>query len=900
MRIKTSILEKLMLYVIIMLTSYNTFGKEPIIVNEKFENISLLEVIEVLKREYHLKIAFEKKLVKTININQEINQLPLKEAWEKILKDTGLTFKIIGEDRVVIRKKNEMKHLNHHTENPTYTLTGVVKDSETGETLPFTSVSLKGTSTGVIANQDGYFTLADLPKMADSIEIKHLGYEPISVDIESLDGEDLIVIEVKPNLAVLEEVEVNEQNKAMLDVAENPGQFTLNPTQISNLPQIGENDLMRGIQMLPGISSTGEKASSMNIRGGSPNQNLVLFDGFTIYHLDHFYGLFSSFNTDAVKDIQVYRGGFDAKYGGRVSGLVDITGKAGNSNKPAASIGLNMLSANLAVETPVGDKATFFLSGRRAYTDIVQTDLYNKLFNYARQNNPQLNANTRQNENRIESPKYYYYDINTKVSFKPTSKDLISLSFYNGQDDYASTTNFSVENRLGSYQEQTLEKYLVGNTGLGLRWNRVYNQKLFGTLNLALSKYFRDYSLERYSETNILRQREERYWAIQRENQIDEISGRFNFEYTVNDKNYLEFGLFTTFNKIDYSDKATDNLNLVNFYAEGSQIGGFIQNTFSPSDKVSFTLGLRETYYTLTNEFYPEPRFSLSYQPDENWRFKGAIGRYYQYINQIEHSATSIINQDYWVLANDKNIQVLSSDHFIVGGSYEKENFLIDVEFYYKNLDGLITTVLDNVTRGNDLKPSWRVKDVLFNGEGYVNGVDVLIYKKGKIYSPSVGYTLSQVKHQYNNLNGGQYFFANNDQRHQFKFYNQFKLGKWDLSANWVFHTGQPYSIPSDTVTQANGNVKFTYDSRNNGRLPGYHRLDLSASYNFKLGKSLGKIGVSVFNAYDQDNIGSREYVLDRYGVFQEGQQNVNIQNVTTYDELLLGRTTSLFLNFQF
>ncbi|MDW7694369.1 TonB-dependent receptor [Flammeovirgaceae bacterium SG7u.111] len=877
-------------------------GAEPIIINEKFENVPLIEVFDILKSKYKLKIAYEKKLIEDIIINQKIEQLPLEEAWELLLQNTGLGFKIIKGNRVLIRKEKMPKKSNHIAPS-TFSVTGVVKDVETGETLPFATVSVKGNEEKLVAqavaNQDGHFSLVDLKGWSDSIQISYLGYQTLSTKID-LTEDGMMVLEIAPEYSMLDEVEIADIPKSTMELGNQPGKFRLNPKEIVKTPQLGEADLMRGMQMLPGISSAGEKSSGLNIRGGSASQNLVLFDGFTIYHLDHFYGLFSSFNTDAVKDVQVYRGGFEAKYGGRVSGLVDITGKAGNSNKPAGSIGVNLLSANVALETPIGQKATAFVSARRAYTDIMQTGLYNSLFSYAQTELPELNTDTNKNENRTETPNYYYYDIHAKVSLKPSAKDLVSLSFYNGQDDYVSVESLKTERSNSSFSEESIEKYLVGNTGVGLRWNRIHSNNLFGTLNLAWSNYYRDYSFEQNSLTTFFQRETARGWDVFRENRINELSARYNFEYTVNDKNYVEFGFYTTHNQIDYRDVASDSEGLLEFKHGGTQIGGFIQNTFTPNEKLSFTLGLRETYYTPTKEFYPEPRFSMGYQVTENWKLKGSIGRYYQFINQIEHSAASIINQDYWVLANDEYIPVLSADHFIVGGSFSKGSVVVDVEFYHKNMEGLMTTELEHVFRGNNLRPSWKVTGVLNDGEGIANGVDILVHKQGKVLNTSVGYTLAQVKHKYDRLQEGDYFAANIDQRHEFKVYNQVNLGKWDFSANWIFHTGRPYSVPTDTMTQTNGNVKILYDEQNNGRLPNYHRLDVSASYQMKMGNGIGKIGLSIFNVYNQKNVGKREYLLDRNQVFAPRQGYQTFNSVEIYDELLLGRTASLFLNFQF
>ena len=876
---------------------------DTLVVNEVFEEKDLRDVIRYMQKKYDLKVAYESQLVREIKVNTVIRNANVDEAWKKILEGTELTHQFLDDRKMILRRKkakevnDETRNKEHNiTHSTPYTFAGIIRDRETGETVPYATVVVAGTSRGTAANQNGFFSLTGLSSPQDLLVIKHLGYAPATIKIDTFQNTE---IALQPVASLLEEVSVTDGVTGLIALTGKAGQTVVNPKEAGNLPQIGETDVFRSMQLLPGISIADETSASLSIRGSTHDQNLVLFDGFTIYHLDHLYGFFSSLNTDAIKDIRVYKGGFDARYGGRASSVIDITGKTGNQLKPAVSLGLNLLSANVAAETPIGDKATAFVSFRRSYTDVLQTQLFNTLFDYASNELPRLNAGVRESPAQTRDDSFYYFDVNGKFSYRFSDHDKISLSFYQGKDESKESTQLKLTAPNAMYQEDFREEYQMGNTGLGLQWNRIWGNRLFSTLSLGYSQYFKDYRSDlSASVEDVDGVTSEASVFLSRENELDEFSGRLDFEYNMNEKHFLEFGVYTIDNSIRYTDETNIRVATRELKAEGAQTGAYVQDTYKPLENLQVTLGIRNTYYSLTNQLYFEPRLSVKYELTDGLHLKGATGRYYQFISQAETSLPTNFNQDFWVLMGSEGIPVLSANHYVGGISYMKEGWMLDAEVYRKDMQGLIRADYENSIEENNLRPLWNYNHLITNGEGKVTGLDMMIRKTWEKYTPTLSYSLATVKHQYDEINGGERFYADNDQRHELKFINEWNLHPWTFSLNWIYGSGRPYSIPTEIISE-NGISRFVYGEKNNERLPVYHRMDVSGAYEFKLGKGLGNVGFSLFNLYDRNNVGNRSFLFDRFDIFQQGRI-LQVKQVIAIDQILLGRTFSLFINFKF
>ena len=774
------------------------------------------------------------------------------------------------------------------------TISGIVKDKESGETLPFANVFVKDTNIGTTTNADGFFTLFDIPSETSTIQVQYLGYKVETLVLTPEMVKDKITILLMPDNNQLDEVVVsNDSGQQIVKMNKSVSQISLSPKKLASIPNLGEKDIFRAIQLLPGVSGTNESSSGLYVRGGTPDQNLVLLDGFTVYHVDHFYGFFSAFNSGALKDIQLFKGGFPAEYGGRISSVMDLTGKTGNSNKLSLSAGLSLVSANATVEIPIGEKANLLIAGRRSYTDILKSGLYNSIFDLYNDIN-QTNGNNLPNFNGFQQnqtqPSFYFYDLNTKFSYKPSDKDIISVSVYNGEDNLDSSREN--QNTFGSgTEERTINSDIEdllnwGNWGSSVRWARQWSDKLYTNVVGAYSNYFsqrkriNDISIQLADSTNTNKS------GLVEDNNLKDFTLRIHNEYKVNSKHSLEFGGQLTMNEVDYNYSLNDSITVIDQKDKGLLKTAYLQDKWSPTEKLNIVGGIRATHFDVTDQIYYEPRLSVSYKVNDKVKFKGAWGKYYQFVNRIVREDVTQGSRDFWLLANKENSPISFSQHFILGTSYEVDDWLFDVEFFEKEMTGLTEFSLRfQSALGTDPNDQ-----LFFEGTGISRGVDFLIQKKVGKYTGWLGYTLSEVVHTFPDLSNNP-FYSLNDQRHEFKIVNVLKAGRWDLGATWVYGSGKPYTAPNGlyTITLLDGTeTEYVSIGEKNGlRIDPYHRLDLSATYNFNISSGKGEMGLSVFNLYNKTNTWYNEFeVVDN----QVTETNVNY----------IGFTPSLFFNVSF
>ncbi len=774
-----------------------------------------------------------------------------------------------------------------------FELSGKIIDKANAETLPYASVLLKKSKIGATTNSDGFFTLLHVPTDTDTLLVQYVGYQTMEVPIKSLVGQSIVVIELNVSEQILSEVVVtsNQLDNQMIVTNEKISQISISPAALKSLPSMGEQDIFRSIQLLPGVSGTNEASSGLFVRGGTPDQNLILLDGFTVYHVDHFYGFFSAFNPNAIKDVQLYKGGFEAKYGGRLSSVMELTGKTGNQKRVSGGAGLGAISANAYLEIPFGDKVNLFLAGRRSYTDIVQSGVYNSIFDlYNNQSNSTVQTsnvparpNRRNQQQQNTEPSFFFYDLNAKLSYRPSAKDIVSLSFYSGKDDLDNSrvqdNTFDTDRgeRI-SINSQINDLLQWGNLGASARWARQWNSRYFSTVTASYSNYFSD--RDRLNRTNVTRADStiNRVTGDVEKNNLLDYTFAFTNQYRLNERHTLEFGLQTTINDIAYQFTRNDTLNLIDEQNNGVLVATYLQDTWRATDKLSIIGGIRASYYDVTAESYYEPRLSASYQLTPKIRLKAAWGRYHQFVNRIVREDISQGSRDFWLLADNQNSPVSFSRHLIGGVSYETNGWLLDVEVYDKSLDGLVEySNRQSAQRLADLENT----DFFFRGTGVARGAEFLIQKKTGRYKGWLSYTLGEVVHTIPGISDNPYY-ATNDTRHEVKLVNTYQIGKWDFGLTWVYGTGKPYTAPYGEydLNTLDGDT-FNYISvgaKNAFRLPDYHRMDLSINYTMKLGKANGQVGISFFNLYNRENVWYKEFLVEEQSVIET---NVNLIGFT-------------------
>jgi len=876
-----------------------SLGSEAVVINEVFENAPLKDVLHLLRKNYQLKIAFSGRNVKGIYIDASLNNLSLQESFIQILKGTNLTFELLDGRTIIIKKKVKEEF------KPSLEITGLVSDWESGENLPFSTIWYEEDQKNLLSNEEGYFMISDVSKV-HQIRVSYLGYQDTVLDISSQNRFKRLDIRLKPKFTELEEYVLADQEIDNFNTVGEAGKVTYNPVNARQTPTLGEVDVFRSLQLLPGVNATNEASSGLNITGGTSNQNLVLFDGFTVYHVDHLFGYFSAFNPYAIQSIRLYKGGFEAKYGGRVSSIVEISGKDGNRNKTKGSIGFNLLSINTSLETPLSDNgATLFFSGRRSYTDIWSTSLFEDIFSIFEsgltnnQKSP-LTPLFRTTQSEV-TPKFYYSDMNFKVSTKLGAKNQLSFSFYDSNDILNYTENSLVKFR----DTLTVSKERIGltswgNVGSSLNVSRQWNNQHYTSSNVSYSFYESTFNEIENSEITSKASSDYRRTNSQDQlNNIEDISFKLDHEWIINNTNTIEIGMSNSLynNKLNYV--ANDSVLVEKIEENEYLLAQYLQGTFALSSSLSITPGIRTSYFSKTHKLYVEPRFSFIQKINSTLQLKGATGIYHQFINQSNTENVLEGSRDFWVLANGTTVPVQRAWHGLLGLEYSKNNALLTINFFQKDFSGLMEYAYRNGSLITQFEDNNRV---FTSGNGWAKGMEMMVKKDMGNFSSWISYTLSEVEYQFPKINLGRAFYADHDQRHEINWFGVYTFKNFEFSATWIYGSGKPYTAFGQGTSKQSLSSKgpdivvLNRAERNVNRLPVYHRLDVSARYFVNLGKSQANFSLSIFNMYDRENI----LDLKVSTVVPRDPKNNRDRIITTSNIPLMGITPNFSLEINF
>lgn len=852
---------------------------QKILVNEYFWGSTLQEVVTVLVDKYHLKIDYSPEDIEglafdylfidatpTESMNIICNHYPKLGYYQDEFNVFHLGIK------TEMSKTTEIANSKYDgsSKQSNIRVSGIVQDAKSGESIPFATVMEVGTANGGVSNEEGYFTLFNVTTDTATIEVSSIGYKNTRLFLSpDMDLKNLILT-TEPLSIDLGEIVVEAERDELMRISDKVSVATMSPKKISKLPNAGEKDIFRSFQLLPGVSGSNEASSGLYVRGGTPDQNLILYDGFTVYHVDHLFGMFSAFNSNAVKDVELYKGGFESKFGGRISSVMNIVGKDGNENEFNIGGDIGLLSINGYVEIPIENKVTILLAARRSW----QSPLYSSIFesfSTAETSTTSTGgfsgraggrAGGKQVRREEVQPSSFFYDLNGKVSYKPNSKDILSLSFFHGVDNIDNSREFTGLNA-GSSFGATNDLTRWGNWGTSANWSRKWNDVFYSYSLLSISNYFSQ--RDRTRTVTIVNEEEEEIESVRgtkEENQLYDLSAKWNNEWKLTKNHQLEFGLQSTYYNINYDYSLNDTITIQDRLDKGFHNSLYLQDHWSIRKRFTFIPGIRLSHFNVTNDFYVEPRLSLSYNVTKRLKLKSAWGHYYQTVARIIRNDLSSGSRDFWVLADDESVPVGFAEHFILGASYETTNYIFDVEGYYKRMTGLSEYSLQFTPTFTNVD----FDEFFYEGTGYSRGIEFLAQKKYGDYTGWAGYTIGEVVYDFD-VFGGQ-FYANQDVTHEFKLVQNYELKNWTFAATWIFATGKPYTDASSSyeVTLLDGSTQdfINLDDKNAARYPAYHRLDVAATRDFTFGdESSGSLSFSIFNLYNRQNIWYREFAVD-------------------------------------
>ncbi|MCW2119898.1 TonB-dependent receptor [Flavobacterium sp. 7A] len=737
-----------------------------------------------------------------------------------------------------------------------YTLSGTISDTKNNETLIGVNIYIPETQSSINTNQYGFYSIT-LPQGSYTILVSYIGFQNVSKKI-TLNKSTKLNLNLIDSQEMLEEVIVTGTNTSTQIRKPEMSMNKLSISSIKKMPVVlGEVDVIKSLLLLPGVTNAGEGASGFNVRGGGADQNLILLDEATIFNSSHVFGFFSVFNPDAIKDLKLYKGGIPANYGGRASSVLDIYQKDGSSKAFHASGGIGLIASRVLLEGPiVKNKGSFLIGGRTSYAH-----LFLKLSNDQKNNTA------------------YFYDLNTKLSYKLNENNNLYLSGYFGRDVFAISKSFS-----NSY----------GNATLNLRWNHLFSDKLFSNLSLIYSDYYYGLDLD--------------FVGFKWDSGIKNYNFKYDFKNYVSDKFKLNYGL----NAIYYSFnpgtiRPTDANSGINFdqldkkYAFEPAL--YVSAEQEVSKRIAVTYGLRYSlFYRLGQstvniydnnnpvifnkdvqiyekatptgtKFYNknkviksynnlEPRLALSYQLNENSSLKGSYNRMVQYLQLISNTS-SPTPLDVW-MPSDNFIKPQIADQVAVGyfKNFQNNMFSLEVETYYKK----IKNRLDYID-GADLIANKAIEQIVLNGQMRSYGLEIMLRKNEGKLNGWISYTLSKSQQQTPGrtpeelgINNGQWYRSIYDKTHNLAVTGSFKKSeKWSFGANFVLQTGQPVTYPNSQYYYS-GVVVPSYGLRNENRLPAYHHLDVSATLTPTKNKGRdwkGEWVFSIYNLYNRKNAAS-------------------------------------------
>lgn len=715
-----------------------------------------------------------------------------------------------------------------------FTISGIVKDAQTGETLIGATLRLQEiTASGVTSNSYGFYSLS-AQKGVYHLLISYTGYKSISQEIN-------LNKNLKSNFQLNSGADLNEvtiSGRAKKDEALSNPQMGLQAFSIKEIKDVpvllGERDVLKTIQLLPGIKSAGEGNSGFFVRGGASDQNLILLDEATVYNASHLLGFFSTFNSDAIKDVNLYKGNMPAQYGGRLASVVDIKMNDGNQKEYTAEGGIGLIASRLKVEGPiVKDRGSFMVSGRRTYADVFLG----------------LSSDT-----TLKKSSLYFYDLNAKANYRLNDKNTVYLSGYLGRDALGLGKTFNMN---------------WGNQTGTLRLNHLFSSKLFSNTTLIYSNY-------NYEITNTTNNQDFKVTS-----NIHDFELKEDFQYFLNDKHQLRFGLDAVHHTIapgNISSSETSTINSKTIQERyGAEISAYLSDEWRAANRLNINYGLRFNSFSLlgpgTFNTYAangnvasstvftgkklvkaytnfEPRASASYRLDEVSSVKASYSRNVQNLHLLSNS-TSSLPTDLWIMSSN-NVKPEIADQGSLGyyRNFKDNQYEFSTEIYYKGMQNQI-----DYKNAAQLRANENVESQLLFGTGRAYGTEFFLKKKEGILTGWLGYTLSRTERRFDGINNGNYFPAKQDRTHDFSAVGIYKLNKrWTLSGTFVYSTGNAVTFPSGKY-RLNGETVFYYSERNGYRMPAYHRLDVGATLE---GKPHPKYHSSwtfgLYNAYNHHN----------------------------------------------
>lgn len=814
------------------------------------EDLLLTDIITHLEQENGYLFSFKTADIQDIKVSVQAKNMAINTFLEKVFIAQGLEVEIVNDNYILLKKAIEQKEVLP-------LLSGKVTDGLTEDGLAYANVYLKKSRKGTTTQSNGKFQLRAKFDSKDSLVISYVGYqEKVLPVVNFIDGKSPTI-----SLAFYEFGEdfiiVKDYLTDGIDLGENGATTIVRPAKMVTMPGQVEPDVLQGIQFLPGISSPDEQASDIYIRGGTPDQNLVLWEDIPIYHSAHYFDMISAFNPYIIDRINVYRSGFGAAHGGRISGVLDLKSDDYTLKKSNFGLGSNLTHTYAYGKTPFAkNKAALVFSFRRSFNELWKTPTFNNLTVRNLQGVTITKANLRDLPQHIDlKTKFYFFDANIKFSARLSAADELSAAWFYGENNFRNSIEDDIK------EEEQRDMFSLNNQGTSVTWRHTWNRGFSSKIVGLRSHLYFDYAYELEEGRTDGFEKEGK-----KRNKVTEQKIQFENTYINDQQHVFNLGYHYTNDKVAYElrQEANETSQAREENSYQADLHALYGEYKSPeSEPFTIQAGLRLNYYLGTKKTYVEPRLRLAYQLSNHWSLHANAGQYHQFMSRLIEFKTNAdgISNPIWILSGAKRvlninreIPVLKAQQYQLGTVFDKKSWVVDIQAYYKKISGLTSLSI-----GFEDIP----KEEYDQGVSTIRGIDFLIKKRWKRYRTWLSYTLSKVDYNFPKFSR-RIFNASYDQTHFLHWTNMYKIGNLEFSLGWKLTSGKPYTKMKDFKRKMDmSGYNLIYGGFNKERLPLQHRLDASISYHFKTkSRFKGMIGLSFFNIYNQQNIYNREYFL--------------------------------------
>ena len=837
--------------------------------------VPLESVIEELELEYDLQFSFKQEILTDILISAKVNEKNVNSFLAALFQSSIIEYNLLDEKYVVLFLGEEKIYSSIN-------FCGNIYDSENRQPLGFANVYLKNQNIGTESRLDGSFELQVLKKTKDSIYVSYLGYKTITFSTNECQEGSCLDIYMEPTSIGQTYVVVLDYLGSGISLENNGLSTKINPRIMGSLPGEVEPDILKTIQLLPGVSSPSSRVSDLHIRGCTPDQNLLTWEDIPMYHSAHYFGMISAINPFIIKEAKVYRSGFSADYGGRIASVIDLKSTKENQPKAYLGVGSNMTHAyvygNQYMNATNNTSVTFSL--RRSYTEILKTPTIKNITTINQQGFILGNREVESLPDHIQvEDEINFFDGNVKLSTKLNKKNRLSLSALIAENNFSDKIIDSVREEI---QSDTMK---LESKGANLKLESRYSKKFKSILKTSYSSYF-------YSYVYLLNEINGASSKLSglKYNKIEDKQLQISGQYTGKNKQELEVGYHLINYFLDFEIKEDEKNNP---YSEKNRSKANLHSIYASfknplTHKLGINVGARLSYFNELEQFFFEPRVNLSYKINELLSFHGNYGKHNQFVYQLVEfkGNENGINFPLWYLSGNRNDPVQSASVYQLGIVLEQKGLVVDLQGYIRDIKGLSSRSFDfsAVPEGSN-----------FVGSSEVIGLDIMIKKRFRFLKSWLSYSLSKTEFNFPTIQETN-FPSDYDQRHILQWTNQIAFDRFDVGLAYQYASGLPYSLMTGFRPEGspnpnpNANPQFIeiYDGINNYNLNATHELNFSINYNFKASKKGMKayLGFSILNVLDKENLYNRTFIID--------QTRINPPYIKTIDKTKLRQTANL------